>query len=443
MLSKIEIIGARTHNLKNISCSFEHGSLSVITGVSGSGKSSLAFDTLYAEGQRRYVESMSTYARQFLERMERPDIDSISGVQPAIALEQKNGVRSARSTVGTATEIHDYLRLLFAKLGETTCPDCKRAVRPETHESAMKALEELPGKTRLVVLAPTEITGAGLTESLRAELVRAGFHRLYDPHGGESPIIDLDSGGAPNDPNEPLSILIDRLVKGDASRSRLHAALQTAFTAGRGRATILAPELNEKFDFSTGMTCDGCGRSFPNPEPHLFSFYSPLGACPTCEGFGRVMELDLDKVIPNPDLSIEDGAIAPWNSTGNLEMYDHLRDHTTPKQIPRRRAIKDFEPEQRINLIEGVGKFSGIRGYFNWLESKKYKVQARVMLARYRAYLTCATCGGTRLKPDALNVRVAGRNISELGMLPVRDLLGFFDGIELNARERDTAARIT
>ncbi len=438
MLSKIEIVGARTHNLKNIFCSFDHGALSVITGVSGSGKSSLAFDTLYAEGQRRYVESMSTYARQFLERMERPDIDSISGIQPAIALEQKNGVRSARSTVGTATEIHDFLRLLFAKIGRTICPDCKRAVRPETPESAMKTLQNLPEKTRLVVLGPSDISAENLTDSLRAELVRSGYHRLWDGTG----VIDLEAGQSPRDPRAPLAILIDRLALSPAQHARLHSALQTAFVAGRGRATVLAPDLNEKFDFSSGMVCDGCGRAFPQLDSPHFSFYSPLGACPECQGFGRVMELDLEKVIPNPDLAVEESAIAPWNSAGNLEMYDHLRKTTTPKQIPRFKPIREFDAAQRANLIEGVGKFCGIRGFFKWFEGRKYKVQARVLLARYRAYRTCAVCGGMRLKPDALHVRFGGLNIAEMNRLTVRDLLGFFESFDLPAREREMSTRL-
>jgi excinuclease ABC subunit A len=401
MLETIEIRGARTHNLKNIDCTFRHGELTVVTGVSGSGKSSLAFDTLYAEGQRRFVESMSTYARQFLERMERPDLDSISGIQPAIALEQKNAVKSARSTVGTATEVHDYLRLLFAKLGETFCPDCKIPVRPETPESAMRAIGALPAGERLTVLGPTEMIGGHLNDALRAELIRSGYFRLWD---GDA-IVDLEAGDTPANPKADLAVLIDRIVWEDKNRTRLHEALQKAFTAGRGRAVVLTGA-GQRLHFSAGMSCDRCHRAFPVPEPLMFSFYSPLGACPECEGFGRVMELDLDKVIPNPALSIDDGAIAPWNSEGNLELYDILRQRTTPREIPRLKPIAEFSPEQRRNLIEGVGKFKGIRGFFNWLESKKYKVQARVMLARYRAYRTCSVCLGTRLKPEALNVKI-------------------------------------
>ena len=437
MLTQIEIRGARTHNLKNIDCTFRHGELTVVTGVSGSGKSSLAFDTLYAEGQRRYVESLSTYARQFIERMERPDVDSVSGIQPAIALEQKNGVRSARSTVGTATEIYDYLRLLYAKLGEVFCQACGAPVRPETPDSALETLAKLPEGTRLVILGPLELSSAGLTPSLRAELLRQGWGRLWDGQG----IIDVDGGEAPPE-GADLSVVTDRLALRGEARARLRTALETAFQAGRGRARVLAPDLAEEFTFSSGMCCDQCGRSWPRPEPQLFSFYSPLGACPACEGFGRVIDLDMDKIIPNRDLCIEDGAIAPWNSDGNLEMYDWLRDNSTPKQIPRLAAIRDFTPEQWNNLLHGVGKeFTGIRGFFAWLEARRYKVQARVMLARYRAYRTCETCAGTRLRPEALAVRLWGETIAEMGERPVRELRERFASLKLGVTEAEIAGR--
>ncbi len=435
MLDRIELRGARTHNLKGVSCVFPHGGLTVVTGVSGSGKSSLAFDTLYAEGQRRYVESLSTYARQFLERMERPAIESLTGLQPAIALEQRNAVRSARSTVGTATEIHDYLRLLFARLGRTECPTCRREVRPETPESALATLMSLPQGTRLIVVAPTGITAARLTPTLRAELIRAGYHRLWDG----SALVDLEAEATPSDPHVPLAIVVDRLAVAEADRTRLHAALQTAFQAGQGRAVAEVPDRGERFPFSAGMMCDGCGERFPAPEPRLFSFDNPLGACPACQGFGRIMELDLEKVIPDPERCIEDGAIAPWNSEGSIEMYDLLRRRTTPQQIPRLKPIAAFTPAQRENLIEGVGRFPGVRGFFQWLESKKYKVQARVMLARYRAYRTCPVCGGARLRPEALNVRLAGRTIAELASEPIGPLADFFGRLALTARERQIA----
>ena len=438
MLFSIDIEGARTHNLKNVSCSFPHGQMTVITGLSGSGKSSLAFDTLYAEGQRRYVESLSTYVRQFLERMERPDVDRVSGIQPAIALEQKNAVRSARSTVGTATEVQDYLRLLYAKIGQTWCPDCKKLVRTENPDSALHALAELAPGTRLLILGPTELVGHDLSPSLRAEFVRSGYHRLWDGQG----MIDLEAGDSPTEPHAELAVLTDRLAYRPEGLARLRTALEVAFQAGRGRARVVAPDLNETFNFSTGMACDGCGRSFPRPEPQLFSFYSPLGACPACQGFGRTVELDMDKIIPNRELTIDDGAIAPWNSDANLEMYDQLRTHTTPQQIPRHTPIKDFTPAQLHNLTKGVGrKFDGIKGFFDWLESKRYKVQARVMLARYRAYSACPTCKGTRLRPEPLNVLFQGKTIAEISTIPVRLLRPFFDTLDLTPTELEVAGR--
>ena len=438
MLESIDIIGARTHNLKNVSCSFPHGQLTVITGLSGSGKSSLAFDTLYAEGQRRYVESLSTYARQFIERMERPDVDKVSGIQPAIALEQKNGVRSARSTVGTATEIHDYLRLIFAKIGQTWCPDCNVPVRPETPDSALAALGELAPGTRLMVLGPQEFTGEELSPSLRAEMVRSGYHRLWDG----ARLVDLEAGDAPEDLHAELAVITDRLALRPDSQARLRTALEVAFQAGRGRARVLAPDLGESFNFSTGMTCDRCGRAFPRPEPQIFSFYSPLGACPTCQGFGRTIELDMGKIIPNRALSLEDGAIACWNGESNQEWYDWIWETTARQQIPRLTPIQDFTPVQFKNLMEGVGKFSGIRGFFTWLESKRYKVQARVMLARYRAYHTCPTCNGTRLKPEGLAVRFQGKTIAEISQMPVRLLRPFFETLDLTPAEREIAGRV-
>ncbi|HOE96094.1 MAG TPA: excinuclease ABC subunit UvrA, partial [Candidatus Sumerlaeota bacterium] len=441
MQDTIEIRGARTHNLKNINCTFPHGQFTVISGLSGSGKSSLAFDTLYAEGQRRFVESLSTYARQFIDRMERPDIDSITGIQPAIALEQKNAVRSARSTVGTATEVYDYIRLLYAKLGDLQCLDCGVPVRAETPDSVMRALADLPAGSRLTVLGPTDFIGERLNDSLRKELIRQGYHRLWDGYG----LVDLEAGDSPRDPRAELAVITDRLVLRDTHLARLRTALETAFQVGRGRARVLArapeAEADESFTFSAGLACNRCGRAYPTPEPQLFSFYSPLGACPACEGFGRVIELDLDKILPNRNLCIEDGAIAPWNSEGNLEMYDMLRAHTTPKQIPRLQPLSTFTDAQWRNLLDGCGEFPGIRGYFKWLESKRYKVQARVMLARYRAYVRCEACAGARLRPEALAFTFQGLNIAELNRLPVREVLALFEHLTLPPAEMEVAGR--
>jgi excinuclease ABC subunit A len=441
-MTAIEIRGARTHNLKNIDCRFSHGQLSVITGVSGSGKSSLAFDTLFAEGHRRFTESLSTYVRQFLDRMERPDYDSMSGIQPAIALEQKNNVRSARSTVGTATEIHDYLRLLFAKIGQTVCSECRNPVYPETTETTLTRLTDLETDERLLILAPTQWTIHALSgkrgANLRHELVHAGYHRLWN--GRE--IIDLTAEEPSGRSKKPLYILIDRLKLQPSNRARLRAAVETAYQAGHGQATVYLHDRRKSLDFSQGMNCTGCGRSFPRPEPHLFSFYSPIGACPSCEGFGRIMELDLDKVIPNRELCIEDGAIAPWNSEGNLEWYDMIRGETTPSQIPRLKPVEDFNEKQLHNLLEGCGSFPGILAFFKYLEKKKYRVQSRVMLARYRAYHPCPDCRGTRLKPDALNVKIRDRDIAALSLLPVKDLLDFVENLELTGEQKKIAGRV-
>ncbi len=442
MTSKIEILGARTHNLKNIDCCFAHGQLTVITGISGSGKSSLAFDTLFAEGHRRFTESLSTYVRQFLDRMERPDCDSMSGIQPAIALEQKNNIRSARSTVGTATEIHDYLRLLFSKIGLTTCPDCHESVVPENSETTLNKITELlPGK-KIMILAPTPWTVQLLSskrgQNIRQELVRDGYHRLWDG----IKIIDLATEKPQGRSRKPLYIVIDRLKLLESNRARLRTAVETAYQAGHGRATVYLHEEYKSLDFSHGMQCPGCGRSFTRPEPNMFSFYSPIGACPTCEGYGKIIRLDLDKVIPNRSLCIEDGAIAPWNSDGNLDWYDMIRGETTPAQIPRMKSIEEFTGKQMYNLLNGCGGFPGIHAFFSYLEKKKYRVQSRVMLARYRAYRQCPDCGGTRLKPASLNVKIDNHDIAGLSLLPIRDLLEFLNGLHLSDEQVKIGRRI-
>lgn len=439
MLTEIKVHRARTHNLKNVSCGFPHGAMTVLTGLSGSGKSSLAFDTLYAEGQRRYVESLSTYVRQFLDRMERPDVDDIDGIQPAIALEQKNNVRSSRSTVGTSTEVYDFLRLIFAKIGVVYCPECDQPVRPDTPETALRTLWELDEGTRLIVLGPLGVVGEELHASLRDELVRQGYHRLWDGQG----LFDLESGEMPADPGAELFIVADRVALQPDRHARLQSALEVAFRAGRGRACVVASEIGAAYWFSASMVCDGCGRSLPQPEPQLFSYYSPLGACAECQGFGRVIDLDWDKIIPNPDLCIEDEAIAPWNSEANLSMYGWLREKTTPQEIPRHKPIREFTDRQMANLKEGAHTryFQGIRGFFDSLESKKYKVQNRVMLARYRAYHKCPACEGTRLRAEALAVRLCDKTIADYSRMPLRRLRERFEGIELSPTERERAGR--
>jgi excinuclease ABC subunit A len=490
MRRNIEVRGARTHNLKGIDVTIPHRALTVITGVSGSGKSSLAFDTLYAEGQMRYVESLSAYSRQFLEQMERPPVESITGLPPAIALEQKNTVKNARSTVGTATEIADYLRLLYASVGETWCPQCNVRVVRHTVAGAVDEVLKLPARSRLLVLAPVA-KGDRPWDSLRRELERLGFRRLY--LAGR--MVEVAEAAEADVPAE-FEVILDRLVLADppaASRSRLAESLESAFKAGHGRAAVVVPgepaaeaaqgagaaagdagaagsrlsveapsaptagdalasgsrlsvepPTATRLAFDIRFNCARCGREFPEPDPQLFSFNSAVGACPTCEGFGRVSGLDPAKIIPDPRKSIDNGAITCWQTPAYKEMHRECRRacraHGIRTDVPyvdlpesARKFIWDGRPQAGDGWI-------GIRGFFEWLETKRYKVHVRVMIARYRGYYPCPTCKGRRLRPEALNVLVGGRRLADLVVLPVKDLRAWFDGLSLAPEDNEKAA---
>jgi len=459
-----------------------HRALTVVTGVSGSGKSSLAFDTLYAEGQMRYVESLSAYSRQFLEQMERPDVDSITGLPPAIALEQKNTVKNARSTVGTATEIADYLRLLYASVGQTICPACGVRVVKHTVAGAVDEVLALPPGSRLLVVAPVE-RSARPWESLRRELERQGFRRLY--LGGR--VVEVTQVAGDDVPPE-FEVVLDRLVLADPasdSRSRVAESLETAFKAGHGRAGVIvvpgpaaeaaghatgaedrtagagcpaasaagsapagstaAGSQPKRLPFDIRFNCARCGREFPEPDPGLFSFNSAVGACPTCEGFGRVSGLDPNKIIPDPRKSIDNGAITCWQTPA----YKHL--HRECRRACRRRGIRtdvpyvDLSDAAKQYIWEGDPGFDeddwrGIRGFFDWLETKRYKVHVRVMIARYRGYYPCPDCEGKRLRPEALNVFVGGMPLSDLAVMPVKDLRAWFDALHLVPEDEEKAA---
>ena len=438
----IRIRGARTHNLKNISADIPLGRLTVITGVSGSGKSSLAFDTLYAEGQRRYAESLSTYARQFLERLDRPDVDSIEPVPPAIALEQKNGVRNARSTVGTQTEIHDSLRLLFAHGGTTVCPDCGVDAVPGGVDRAVEELCAAEDGARAVLVAPVGWKDAEAPASGRrrkaasdgarlAEYKRAGFFRALSPEGE---IVELGDTAAPLlDSEGRLRLVVGRFVVGAASRPEIAAAAETAFSL----AGSLEARMEERVrTFRRGLHCPRCGREFRDPTPPLFGFNSPLGACPVCQGFGRVIGVDLEKAIPDRTLTLAERPIAPWNTPAYESAYDDLfracRRYSVRTDVP----VSRLSAHEREILIKGRGDFYGVQGFFDWLETKRYKIHVRVLLARYRAYTLCGSCRGARLAAPALWVRFRGRTIAELVELSLRDLKVFLDGLALSAPEQ-------
>ncbi|MFN2442923.1 MAG: excinuclease ABC subunit A, partial [Thermoanaerobaculia bacterium] len=410
----ISIRGARTHNLKNLSVELPHEALTMITGPSGSGKSSLAFDTLYAEGQRRFVESMSTYVRQFLERMERPDVDAIDGVLPAIAVEQKNSVKNARSTVATATEIADYARLFMTYCGETICPSCSVAVRKESPQSVTERILGSLDGSRIVITAGLELPDEGREEIL-AQLVRGGFYRIW-LDGKVASLEDLDIAAFPR-----IDVVLGRFkVAADASSSILDGVEQ-GFSIGKGVVHVheQSGETWIVHRFSSGFACDRCEIEFAEPTPHLFSFNSPLGACETCQGYGRTIGIDLDRVIPDRTRRLDELPIAPFNSPGYEDCYEDLEKAAKKYALPLDVPIDALTKEQWKILYSGKGKWYGIKGFFDWLESKKYKIHVRVKLAKYRSYTTCESCGGSRLKPAATNVRFRGKSIAELFAMDV------------------------
>ena len=482
--SPLVVRGARTHNLKNIDVTLPAGKLAIITGVSGSGKSSLAFDTIYAEGQRRYVESLSAYARQFLERMEKPDVDRIEGICPAIAIRQKNSVRNPRSTVGTTTEIHDYMRLLFARVGRTYCRQCGQEVVRETAEVVAKRLGELTEGTRLLIgfeipvvsiaaatpssaeeigddesedLEPARNGVDGVEETING-LRRRGFGRLL-VDGKAVAFEEIDRAALGN--RATLEVVVDRVrVEGDL-RSRLTDSIETSYREGGGAAfaivlgrdsgpgvrdpedTARSPESrSERLVFSERFECRACGIAYETPQPRLFSFNNPFGACPTCHGFGNIIELDMSLVVPNPSLSINQGAIEPWSKPHYRAQLAEL------KRAARKGAVrldvpwKDLSGDEQRFVVEGDGDFEGVRGFFRWLERKKYKVHVRVFLSRYRGYLACPDCGGARLRREARNVRVGGRTVDEVSALTVDAARQFFAELQLSEKESAIADKV-
>jgi excinuclease ABC subunit A len=449
----IRIQGARTHNLRAIDCEIPAQALSVVTGVSGSGKSSLVFDTLYAEGQRRFVQSMSTYTRLFLERMERPDVDFISNIPPAIALAQKNTIRNARSTVGTITEINDSLRLLFSHLGTMRCLDCGGRVGRDNPDSATEEIAALePGLTLLVTaMLPTE--GLPLAD-VAAGLVRHGHRRILlgseivklDGEGEDGASLAARLGGALAG---DLEVVIDRLVTGKTARSRVREALDGAFGLGRGRVRIhIEPAPNgggRIISLDRRFSCRDCGREYPEPTPNLFSFNSPLGACPGCEGFGRVVGIDFEKVIPNPRLALEHGAVAPWTTPANRELQEWMLRVAEAHGVRTDVAYADLDERERDFVINGEPRdaarkgrsrhrFPGVAGFFRWLEGKRYKTHVRILLARYRGYTRCAACNGQRLRGEALAVKLGDANIAELAERPIPEILAWANALAADRR---------
>ena len=474
------IKGARTHNLKNIDLTLPFGRLITVTGVSGSGKSSLAFDTIYAEGQRRYVESLSAYARQFLERMEKPDVDRIEGICPAIAIRQKNSIRNPRSTVGTTTEIHDYMRLLYARVGRTFCRSCGTEVVRETPEVVAARLAALGEGVRLLVgfemplvavpamaaasdaddgddRADDEAVPAApkagkvpaadpVTETLNL-LRRRGFARVL-VDGVAVPLDDVDPASLRHQTS--LEIIVDRLrLEGDL-RSRLTDSVETCYREGGGAAFAIVlpgPEGggstgSSRLVFSERFECRTCQIAYEVPQPRLFSFNNPFGACPTCNGFGNIVELDLGLVVPDPAKSLNDGAIEPWTRPLYKAQMAELKRAARKAKVRLDVPWSQLTADERAFVMDGGDDFDGVKAFFRGLERKKYKVHVRVFLSRYRGYQTCPECGGARLRREARDVRVGGRTIDVVSALTVRDARQFFAALELSAKDAAVAEKL-
>ena len=453
MKDSIIIRGARQHNLKGFDLEIPRRSLTVITGPSGSGKSSLAFDTIYAEGQRRYVESLSAYARQFLERMEKPDVDSIEGLSPAVAIEQKNPTKTSRSTVGTATEIYDYLRLLWARVGHTFCPACGRELRPDTVQSVSDVVLALPAGTRFMVAFPlhasAKVTHDVLVENLRAQgFVRVsvgGVVRQLDELAAAR--VDLAAAGE-------VLVVVDRLAVSPEVAGRLSDAVGTAFSEGDGAAAVLFAEPvadparpaagpTTVLRFTERYECPNDGTRAPTPTPQLFSFNNPRGACVRCNGFGAILEYDESLIVPYPERTLRDGAIDPWTKP----RYEGERRKLA--EFARREGIALDEPwralgaAQREALLHAKGRgFKGIFPFLRDLEEKRYKAYIRVFLRQYQMAQTCPDCRGSKLQPDALQVRVDGRSIADVADLPIDRLTAWLDALALSPFEQRVAEHV-
>ncbi len=457
MKDRIRIRGARQHNLKGFDLDIPRRAITVVTGVSGSGKSSLAFDTIYAEGQRRYVESLSAYARQFLERMEKPAVDSIEGLSPAVAIEQKNPTRTSRSTVGTATEIYDYLRLLWARVGRSYCRVCGRELRPDTVQTVTDAVMALPEGTRFMVACPLirsrEVTHAVIVENLRARgLVRVALgDRIVHLDDADAEGIDLAAAG-------DVQIVIDRLRVEPSAHGRIADAVQTSFTEGDGDTVLLFPEPvlpPEALRASTGNTpvtrlafterfeCPNDGTRAPMPTPQLFSFNNPRGACPTCNGFGATLDYDEALIVPNQDRSVRDGAIDPWTAPRYEKQRRTVVEFARALDVSPDAPWKTLPAKAREQLLRAKSRaYTGIFPFLEALEEKRYKQYIRIFLRKYQSARTCRDCGGSKLQPDAMAVRIQDRTIADVTQMPVRDLHSWLDTLSLSPSETQIAEAV-
>ncbi len=461
----ISVRGARVHNLKNIDVDIPVDRLTVITGVSGSGKSSLAFDTIYAEGQRRYVESLSAYARQFLERMDKPDVDEVIGICPPISIRQKNATRNPRSTVATQTEIYDYLRLLYARIGVTLCANCGLEVTRDTPDSIADEVLRLAEGTRIYVLFPASAgmeeiqasSNGGKSKKKKSarktapsqqtrikahlmSLMQRGFTRLYK----EGRVIELATPDSFEETSfDDTFVLVDRLVVRPDVRARLIDSLEICYQEGHGQAVIeTADETRVRMQFSEGFECKRCNIKYAAPEPRLFSFNSPFGACPTCQGFGNTIGLDMDLVIPNRELSLQQGAVEPWMKPQYQWAQKDLIRFCKQEKIPTNTAFGQLSRDQQDQIIGGRNGFDGVLGFFDWLETKKYKLHVRVFLSKYRGYTLCPDCGGARLRLEARLVHVGGKTLPEVASMTAAGAAEFFDQLRLDTEQADIAGRL-
>jgi excinuclease ABC subunit A len=498
---KITIRGARTHNLKGIDVDIPHNALTVVSGVSGSGKSSLAFDTVYAEGQRRYVESLSAYARQFLERIEKPDVDFMDGLAPAIAIKQKNQTRNPRSTVATATEIFDYLRLLYARCGTVTCLHCGGVVRHDTVDEIVTRVRAMPDGTRVYALFPivrreirletmhgpsaetepesaapvkkpakklTKLSKKGdtsgvvdLADSLKerlGELRRRGYNRLWqaDPIGGGGKIVEFS---APESLLEldfaavaerPIYVLVDRLALSAEVRARLVDAIETGYREAGEIVLRTVPreetEAVETLRFSSAFECSTCHRAYREPEPRLFSFNNPYGACPRCQGFGNTIDFDPNLIVPDRSKTLDQGAIDPWTKPKYRAWHGDMKRAVKAEGIPADVPWFDLTDAQQRFVYEGAGggggSWPGVRGFFAELDRKKYKLHVRVFLSKYRGYATCPDCRGQRLRAEARAVLLEGNNICDVCALTITETQSFFDALTLSPSQQEVAGKI-
>jgi excinuclease ABC subunit A len=456
----IELRGVAVNNLRHIALDLPRGRLIVLCGVSGSGKTSLALDTLYAEGQRRYIETFSPYTRQFLEQLDKPQAERISGLPPAIAVTHKNPSRSNRATVGTTTEINDYLSLLFARLGEVYCYKCGQSVRRDTPESAAESLSRVPSGVRIMIGFEAARPADAAVGDWLTELAGAGYVRAIVGERSvaiEPALTSIIAG------SDTITIILDRLTTGETSADRLRDSLEAAFAAGGGRCVtyvniyhgdgplqsshgvsgelIIDGRNWQCLRFSSLLRCDKCEIDYSELEPQLFNFNRPLGACPECEGFGNVAQIDMDRVVPDRSKSIRDGTVAPWNTPAYAhelaELLALANDYGLRIDVPYR----ELNEKERRLIYDGVRErnFGGLRGFFRWLERRKYKMHLRVFLSRWRSYVPCPACGGSRLRPEALAVRVAGNNFADVSRMTVNEATKFFDTLDLPVWQRTIA----